>query len=395
MDSKDSFEIKKIIKLIKGGKIFTPEEIGVQDLLIINNKIVKIDRDISTSLGLDLETEVYDAKDKIICPGIIDSHLHLIGGGGAAGFISRVKEIFIEDIVRFGVTTVMGCLGLDHISKSVKTLLIKANALESAGISSYIFTGSWVFPPITVTDSVEEDLVFIDKIIGVKLAVGEASSTHPDKKELRDLIGEIRRASQLSSKAGILHVHLGPHSQEWIHLFQEILSEIKIPPSKIIFTHANRSQEMLNLTSEYTKQGGAIDLTASLNPIERPGSIRASEALKTMLEQGISLERITITSDGNASRVLPDGGIIHVGIDPLLSEIKALVMDQKVSLTSALKLVTTNPAHLYQIDRAKGSLTPGKEADLIIMNDRFEISDVMAKGSWLVKQGEVLVKDPV
>jgi beta-aspartyl-dipeptidase (metallo-type) len=152
---------------------------------------------------------------------------------------------------------------------------------------------------------------------------------------------------------------------------------------------------MLNLTSEYTKQGGAIDLTASLNPIERPGSIRASEALKTMLEQGISLERITITSDGNASRVLPDGGIIHVGIDPLLSEIKALVMDQKVSLTSALKLVTTNPAHLYQIDRAKGSLTPGKEADLIIMNDRFEISDVMAKGSWLVKQGEVLVKDPV
>jgi beta-aspartyl-dipeptidase (metallo-type) len=258
-----------------------------------------------------------------------------------------------------------------------------------------MFTGSWVFPPITVTDSVEEDLVFIDKIIGVKLAVGEASSTHPDKKELRNLIGEIRRASQLSSKAGILHVHLGPHSQEWIHLFQEILSEIKIPPYKIIFTHANRSQEMLNLTSEYTKQGGAIDLTASLNPRERPGSIRASEAFKTMLEEGIPLERVTLTSDGNASRVLPDGEIIHVGLEPLLSEIKALVMEQKVSLTSALKLVTTNPAHLYQLDRAKGSLASGKEADLMIMNDRFEISDVMSKGNWLMKQGVVLVKDPV
>jgi len=395
MESKETFVTKKIIKLIKGGKIFTPEEIGVQDLLIINNKIVKIDRDISTSLGLDLETEVYDAKDKIICPGIIDSHLHLIGGGGGAGFISRVKEIFIEDIVRFGVTTVVGCLGLDHISKSSKALLIKANALESAGISSYILTGSWVFPPITVTNSVEEDLVFIDKVIGVKLAVGEASSTHPDKKELKNLIGEIRRASQLSNKAGILHVHLGPHSQEWIHLFQEILSEIKIPPSKIIFTHSNRSQEMLDLTSEYTEQGGAIDLTASLNPVERPGSIRASEAFKIMLERGIPLERVTLTSDGNASRVLPDGGIIHVGIGPLLSEIKALVMEQKVSLTSALKLVTTNPAHLYQLDGIKGGLAPGKEADLIIMNDRFEISDVMSKGNWLMKQGVVLVKDPV
>ncbi len=395
MDSKDSLGRTKTVKLIRGGRIFTPDEIGVQDILVINNRIVGLGRDISPRLGLDLETEIYDAKDKVICPGIIDSHLHLIGGGGAAGFISRVKEIPVEDIVRHGVTTVVGCLGLDHISKSAKTLLIKANALESAGISSYIFTGSWVFPPITVTGSVEEDLVFIDKVIGVKLAVGEASSTHPDKRELRNLIGEIRRGSQLSGKAGILHVHLGPHSHEWIKLFQEILSEIKIPPSKVIFTHANRSQEMLHLTLEYTKQGGAIDLTASLNPAERPGSIRASEALKTMLGQGLSLDRVTLTSDGNASRVLPDGTIIYVGIEPLLSEIKALVMEQKVSLTSALKLVTTNPAHLYQIDTAKGSLAPGKEADLMIMNDRFEIGDVMSKGNWLVRQGEVLVKDPV
>lgn len=395
MDSQDTSERKKIIKLIKGGKVFTPEEIGGQDLLIINDKVVRIDRGLSISFSLDSETEVYDAKDKIVCPGIIDSHLHLIGGGGGAGFISRVKEIFIEDIVRFGVTTVVGCLGIDHISKSAKTLLIKANALESAGISSYMFTGSWVFPPITVTGSVEGDLVFIDKIIGVKLAVGEPSSAHPDKKELKNLIGEIRRASQFSSKAGILHVHLGPHSREWVELFREILAETKIPPSKIIFTHANRSQEMLHLTSEYTHQGGGIDLTASLNPIERPGSIRASEAFKIMLEKGISLERVTLTSDGNASRVLPDGGMIHVGLEPLLSELKALVMEQKVSLTSALKLVTTNPAQLYQLDKTKGSLAPGKEADLMIMNDRFEISDVMSKGNWLMKQGVVLVKDPV
>lgn len=395
MNSKGSSERMGVIKLIKGGRIFTPDEIGIQDILIINNKILKIDQEISPSGYFDLEIEYYDAKDKIVCPGLVDSHIHLIGGGGASGFISRVKEIPIEDIVCYGVTTVVGCLGLDHISKSVKTLLIKANALESAGISSYILTGSWVFPPITVTGSVEEDLVFIDKVIGVKLAIGEASSTHPSKRELKDLIGEIRRASQLSSKAGILHVHLGPNSQEWIKLFQEIISEIKIPPSKIVFTHANRSQEMLNSMVEYTRRGGAIDLTASLNPIERPGSIRASEALKAMIEQSVSLERITLSSDSNASRVLPNGETVYIGIEPLFSEIKALVMEQRVSLASALKPVTTNPANLYQIDMTKGSLAPGKEADLIIMNDRLEIIDVMAKGNWVVKNGQPFVKDPV
>mgnify|MGYP001043964885 CR=1 FL=1 len=395
MHSKDSFERMRTVKLIKGGRIFTPEEVGIQDILIINDRIVKVDQDISTRFGFDLEIEDYDARGKIICPGLIDSHIHLIGGGGAGGFISRVKEISIEEIVSYGVTTVMGCLGLDHISKSVKSLLIKANALESNGITAYIFNGSWVFPPITITGSVEEDFIFVDKVIGVKLAVGEASSTHPNKRELKDLLGEIRRGSMLSSKAGVLHVHLGPESQEWIKLLEEILSEIKIPASKVIFTHSNRSEEILKFTIDYNQKGGVIDLTASLNPSERPGSIRASEALKAMIEQGVSLERITLSSDGNASRVLPDGNIVYIGLKTLLLEIRDLVMEKKVSLSSALKPVTINPAKVYQIDMRKGILAPGKEADLIIMNDRLEINDVIAKGSWVVKDGEPLVKDLV
>lgn len=81
MDSKDSLGRTKTVKLIRGGRIFTPDEIGVQDILVINDRIVGLGRDISPRLGLDLETEIYDARDKVICPGIIDSHLHLIGGG--------------------------------------------------------------------------------------------------------------------------------------------------------------------------------------------------------------------------------------------------------------------------------------------------------------------------
>ena len=138
-----------------------------------------------------------------------------------------------------------------------------------------------------------------------------------------------------------------------------------------------------------------MDLTASLNPGERPGSVKASEVLRRIIEQGISLDRITVTSDGNASRVLPSGEIIYIGADPLFSEIRSLVVDHQVPIASALKPVTINPAKLYQLDVRKGSLAPGKEADLVILNDRFEIRDVMARGNWMEKDGKVLVKDPV
>jgi len=395
MASEFSHENANMIKLIKGGKIFAPEDIGIQDILIVNGSILKISREISANLGPKLESEIYDAKDKIICPGLIDSHIHLIGGGGAGGWIARTKEMPVERIVRHGVTTVIGCLGMDHVSRSVQTLTIKAKALETSGISAYVFTGSWIFPPATITCSVEEDLLFVDPVIGMKLAIGEAGSTHPTRRDLKDLLGQMRRGSLLSGKAGILHIHLGPRSQDGVRMFQEILSEVKYPFHKVIFTHANQSKEIFNLTVEYLKQGGAIDFTASQIPAEKPGCIRASEAFKTLMDENLPVERVTFTSDSNASRVLKDGKVVYIGIEHLFSEVISLVLEQKISFSSALKPVTTNPAKLYQIDLKKGSLDPGKDADLVILNDRLEIIDVMAKGRWVVKKGEPVIRDPV
>jgi beta-aspartyl-dipeptidase (metallo-type) len=383
-----------MIKLIQGGEIFAPEERGVQDLLIVGGSIGKMDRNISVQ-GLPGEVESYDARDKIICPGLVDSHIHLIGGGGAGGYLSRAKEIAVEKVVRHGVTTVVGCLGLDRVSKNVKTLLIKSKALERSGISAYLFTGSWTFPPLTITGTVEEDLLLIDPVIGVKLAVGEPATTHPTERELRDLLAEIRRGAILSGKAGILHVHLGPEGQEWMRTFQKILSAVKLPFHKVVFTHANRSRDILQPATEFLRLGGALDFTVSLNPVERPGSIPAGQALREIVDAGIPWEKVTFSSDSNASRVLPDGKIIYIGIERLLFQVRDLVREQKMPISSALRPATINAAKLYQIDSRKGSLHPGKDADLLILNNRWEVSEVMAKGCWVVRNGQALVSDPV
>ena len=67
----------------------------------------------------------------MILPGIIDPHVHFIGGGGSSGLNSRTKEIAVEKIIEAGVTTAVGCLGFDRTSRTLKTLLLKTRALRN------------------------------------------------------------------------------------------------------------------------------------------------------------------------------------------------------------------------------------------------------------------------
>jgi len=105
-----------MITLIKGGHIYAPEDMGICDILVAHEKIVGMAADIDPPTGVAVE--LIDAAGAIITPGFVDLHVHLIGGGGEDGFGSRTPEIRLSRITRAGVTTVVGCLGTDNISRT-------------------------------------------------------------------------------------------------------------------------------------------------------------------------------------------------------------------------------------------------------------------------------------
>ena len=60
--------------LIKGGRVIDPANglNALMDVLLDEGRIVAVNNDLP-----DDDAEVIDAKDKIVCPGFIDMHVHL------------------------------------------------------------------------------------------------------------------------------------------------------------------------------------------------------------------------------------------------------------------------------------------------------------------------------
>jgi len=149
--------------LIKGGTVYGPEKMGVRDILVVGKTIARISERID--LPDDFNARVFPASGKIVTPGFIDLHVHILGGGGEGGPRTRTPEITLSQIARAGVTTVVGCLGTDDVTRKIETLLAKAMQLEEEGISTFIYCGSYQFPPPTITGCVRGEAVDSSKSI--------------------------------------------------------------------------------------------------------------------------------------------------------------------------------------------------------------------------------------
>jgi beta-aspartyl-dipeptidase (metallo-type) len=382
-----------MLKVIKNGRVYSPDDLGQKDILIAGDTILSVGNCVSTD-SLPFPVEVYDARGKMILPGIIDPHVHFIGGGGSSGLNSRTKEIAVEQIIEAGVTTAVGVLGFDRASRTLKALLLKTRALEELGLTAFMLTGSYSLPSLTLTESAEDDLILIDKVIGVKLALGETLANFPEIRDIRNLLAECLRGGHLGGKAGFLQIHMGIQGKAWKKPFMEILQEMKIPFSKVVFTHVNRSPDTLDEFMEFIRAGGGVDLTVSYTPAERPGSLTAAESLRRMMRAGVPLDRVTLSSDSNATRMLPDKRIKYLPIQTLFQVIRDLWLTGEIPRPQLVRLVTENPAKALGLGRMKGLLEPGKHADLIILKEPFELDGVILKGKWARRDGQTLIRDP-
>jgi beta-aspartyl-dipeptidase (metallo-type) len=381
--------------LIRNAEVYAPERLGRRDILVGGGRILRIAPEIRVA---ESWCEEFDAAGRILVPGFIDSHVHITGGGGEGGFATRTPELVLSDAIAGGITTVIGCLGTDGVARSLPVLLAKARALDEEGISAFMLTGDYAVPVHTLTGSIERDLLFVDKIIGVgEIALSDHRSTQPTFDEFLRLSSESRRGGILSGKAGIVNVHMGD-GRRGLDYLRRAVAETEIPVGQFVPTHINRNPTLFQEGIAWARGGGVVDFTTSTVPafIEE-GEVKCSAGLHRALEAGVAASQVTFTSDGQGSlpHFDPQGRIAGLGVGRVTSlfpEVRDAVLVEKIPLDTALAVVTSNPARIFKL-RGKGAITEGADGDLVLLEgDALAIQGVMARGRWLMKDGARLVK---
>lgn len=385
------------IKLFKNAHVISPTDLGLIDLLVAGSQIVALQHDFDVG-STNLPVEVIDSSACYLVPGFVDSLVHFIGGGGEGGFASRTPEMQLTDATLGGVTTAIGVLGTDATTRTLTNLLAKAHALDTEGISTYCHTGSYEIPCRTLMGNITDDLILIDKFIGVgEIAISDFRSSQPTTNELRKVAAAAKVGGILSGKAGVVSVHVGSGASLLQPLLQAVEgTELKL--SQFYPTHINRNEAVFQAGLEFAKAGGVIDFTTSTTNYDlQHGEVAAAAALARALNAGIPAMQLTLSSDGNASLPIYNerGELtgLEVGkVQSLYQAARQAVLEYKVPLTEAVTTITSAPAAVLGL-KHKGRIAAGLDADLVLLHKSdLTIRDVYAKGRQLVKNGQAIVK---
>jgi beta-aspartyl-dipeptidase (metallo-type) len=381
--------------LIKHAEVYQPEYIGTKDILIAGEKIAAIENEIDIkSLG-NLNITIINGSGRKVIPGLIDAHAHIAGAGGEGGPSTRTPELKLSSMLDGGITTIVGCLGTDGFTRSLEAVLMKVKSLKSQGVSAFMYTGSYQVPTPTLLGDVAKDIALIEEIIGVgEIALSDHRSSCPTTDELIRLVEHARVGGMLGGKAGIVNIHMGDAKNPFQPIYDAVeKSELKL--TQFYPTHCSRNHYIFDDAKTYGKNG-FVDLTASSYPYDRENEIKPSVAILELLKSGVPLEHITITSDGNGS--LPnfdkDGNLISIDMGlprSIFDEMVDAVKNEKLPLEKAVKVVSTNVAAILKL-KNKGKIEIGKDADLVILDKDYAISDLIARGELMTRDYKLLKK---
>ncbi|MDP6850656.1 MAG: beta-aspartyl-peptidase [Planctomycetota bacterium] len=381
-----------MLVLLQNADLYAPWKCGHSSVLVGGGKVLAVAPHGEAIDVVGVPYETVDLEGRRLLPGFVDCHAHITGGGGEDGASTKVPAPLLTQFTRAGVTSVVGLLGTDDVTRATAELLAGARSLRESGLSAWCWTGGYHLPPTTLTGTLRSDIVHLDSVIGAgEIALSDHRSSQPTLEDLLKAAGDCHVGGLIARKAGVLHLHLGD-GPRGLALVRTALDTSEIPARVFHPTHINRRTALFDEALQLAEQGCHVDLTAF--PVaENENGISAEQGLQRYLDSGLPTERISVSSDGggclpvfNSEGRMTD---MEIGTSASLPETLAKSFALGIPLEVALPAFTSNIADHLRLT-GKGKIKTGADADMIVLGASFEVESVMANGRWMVKDSTSL-----
>ncbi|MCW1094811.1 MULTISPECIES: N-acetylglucosamine-6-phosphate deacetylase [Streptomyces] len=339
------------------------------------------------------QAETVDLAGHWVVPGFVDIHNH--GGGGASFAGGTAEEILVgvETHRRHGTTTVVASAvtgDLDFLARHAGMLAELAQQGDIVGIH---FEGPFISPCR-------------------KGAHDEQLLRHPDPAEVRKLVDAAHGHAKMMTLATEL-----PGGLDSVRLLVEhgVIAAVghtdatyeqtvrAIDAGATVATHLFNAMppvghrapgpitallEDERITVELINDGTHLHPAALQLAFHHAGAARVAFITDAMDAAGFGDGRYRLgpmdveVTDGVARLV--EGGSIAGSTLTLDRAFKRAVTVDRLPVGDVVAAISANPARLLGLDDRIGSLEPGKDADLVVLDDAFDLVGVMRRGEWVV-----------
>lgn len=385
----------KNIICIKGGKIILENEVIENKVLVFTNKIVDIlneEEFEKMSLNESID-EIIDAHGKYVSPGFIDIHIHGSGGKDAMDGELADLKIISEAIAKNGVTAFLPTtmtMGKEKIYKALDTVRLgmKEN-IKGAKILGAHMEGPFISEKYKGAQKkdyiLKPDFEFIENYLDVIKIITMA----PEEDSGFKFIKQVKNNSNIVLSMGHTNadyetameaVRAGIGSAT--HTFNAMTALNHRNPGVVgAILNSNINFELIADTVHI--HPAIFQILLNAKGIDK--MILITDCMRAgCMKNGVSeLGGQKVIVDDNSARLVD--GTLAGSILTLNKAVFNILKNTDVQIYEAVALASINPAKLINVDKTKGSIKIGKDADIIIFDEEFKIYLSVSEGKIIYK----------
>ncbi|MEN8116959.1 MAG: N-acetylglucosamine-6-phosphate deacetylase [Bacteroidota bacterium] len=347
---------------------------------------------------IQADAEVYDLGGNIISPGLVDTHIHGFAGVGTEDATAEAMLEMSDKLAQYGVTGFCPTLypqKPDTFVKTIKSISAAIGKEKGARIYGLHLEGPFISRDKLGVQRQESlsrvDLDLMERLCNASGGNVTIMTVAPELKNMREL-------ALYCSKKGIV-LSAGHSNATYEHMLEGMHAGI------LHSTHFFNAMRRLHHRDPAVV--GAILIHSQMTAEIIPDGFHVHPALVNLLRKNKPMSNIVMVTDAlrptqqtegtliaNGEEVYLDDKIFMRKKDDIIAGSSLLMINGirnlvswGVSIHDAIRMASTNPIRVINLNKETGSLLPGLDADVVVFDKDFNVKMTLVKGR-IVKEYE-------